>query len=326
FTPGDEPDRGYRIPAMLVLPGDQVLAFAESRQDAMSDLLDINIVERRSGDGGRTWTPIQTVQDEGSHTVHSPTPVFDATTGTVWLPYCVDYERLYLTSSVDRGVTWTPQRDLSAELGLAAGTYCHNGPGNGIQLPGGRLVIPTNQGAPRTLISDDHGVTWRLGESMGAGEEPAVFAKVDGTVCANLRNAAGAPRIVTCSPDGGLSWLPWRLDEHLTDAGTQASIMRYSGVGGGQPSRLLFSNPGAWYRGEETLRLSYDDGSTWPVARMLYDGASGYSQIGVLGDGTVLVLFEAGRNELRESITLARVDLDWLTQGSAVPVRPTVVP
>jgi hypothetical protein len=48
----------------------------------------------------------------------------------------------------------------------------------------------------------------------------------------------------------------------------------------------------------------------------VYDGAAGYSQLGVLSDGTILVLFETGRFDLRESITLARVDPDWLTQGA----------
>jgi sialidase-1 len=275
FTPGDQPGQAYRIPSMIVLPGDTVLAFAESRQEAMSDLLNIDIVERRSLDGGRTWTPIQVVEDMGTQTVHSPTVVYDDATATVWLAFCTDYEQLYMTRSTDDGVTWAPARDLSTELGLAAGTYCHNGPGSGIQLADGRRVIPTNQGDPRALLSDDHGATWCLGGSMGAGEEPLVWAAVDGTVCANLRNGAGQPRIVTCSTDEGVTWQLWRLDPNLVDAGTQAAIMRDAPSG----------------------------------------AAAGYSQIGVLSDGTILVLFETGRFDLRESITMARVDLDWLEGG-----------
>ena len=65
-----------------------------------------------------------------------------------------------------------------------------------------------------------------------------------------------------------------------------------------------------------TLRLSYDDGANWPVSRLMYQGAAGYSQIGVLSDHTILVLFETGRYDLRESLTLGRVDLGWLTQGA----------
>jgi sialidase-1 len=315
FTPGDQPGQAYRIPAMAVLPGDTVLAFAESRQEAMSDLLNIDIVERRSLDGGRTWTPIQVVEDLDTQTVHSPTVVFDDATKTVWLAFCTDYQRLHLTSSMDRGKTWTPSRDLSSELALPDGTYCHNGPGSGVQLTDGRLVIPTNQGETRVLTSADHGATWQLGGPMGGGEEPQVWVKADGSLCTNLRNAAGQPRLVTCSSDSGETWEPIREDAHLQDAGTQASIMRSPAIGS-QPADLLFANPGSPYRANMTLRRSEDDGQTWPAARLVYDGAAGYSQLGVLSDGTILVLFETGRFDLRESITLARVDPDWLTQGA----------
>ena len=322
FSPGDQPGRSYRIPALLVLPDDTVLAFAESRQEAMSDLLDIDIVLRRSVDAARTFGPIAVVADAGTQTIHSPSPVFDASTDTVWLAYCTDYSTLYVTSSADDGVTWSATRDLSQELAIPSGTWCHNGPGNGIVLPTGRLVIPTDQGDPRVLFSDDHGSTWQLGGSMGAGEEPTVIATVDGSLCANLRNARGEPRLVTCSADGGLTWPPSAPDAHLVDAGTQASLMRFTGAGDGDRSRMLFSNPGAPYRGEMTMRMSYDEGATWPVARLIYEGAAGYSQIGVLSDHTILVLFETGRYDLRQSITLARVDLDWLTQGTETPHAP----
>jgi len=312
FTPGDQPGQAYRIPAMVVLPGDNVLAFAESRQEAMSDLLNIDIVERRSADGGSTWTPIQVVEDMGTQTVHSPTVVYDDSTKTVWLAFCTDYEQLHITSSTDSGVTWAPARDLSSELALPAGTYCHNGPGVGVQLGDGRLVIPTNQGEPRALFSDDHGATWALGGTIAGGEEPQMWVKEDGTLCANLRNAPGSGRLITSSADRGASWPAPHEDPNLPDAGTQAAVMRLPALGD-QPAALLFANPGSSYRANMTLRMSEDDGQTWPVSRLLYDGAAGYSQIGVLSDGTILVLFETGRLDLRESITMARVDRAWLT-------------
>ena len=314
FAPGDQPTKAYRIPAMTVA-GDTVLAFAESRQEAMSDLLDIDIVQRRSTDGGRTWSDIAVVAADGAHTVHSPTPVYDPKTQTVWLPYCIDYERLMMISSTDAGMTWSPPRELTDEVGLAPDTWCHNGPGNGIVLESGRLLVPTTLNEPRALFSDDHGATWQFGGPMGEGEEPQVFQRIDGAVCANIRSPRGEPRTVTCSTDQGQTWPPAGPDPHLLSAGTQASIMRYSGMDDGQRSRVLFSSPGQPYRAEMTLRLSYDDARTWPVSRVLWSGASGYSQLAVLPDGTILLAFEAGEHDLRESITLARVDLDWLTGG-----------
>jgi sialidase-1 len=316
FTPGEEPGRDYRIPAMIVLPDDVLLAFAESRVEGMSDLLDINIVMKRSLNGGKTWSPIQVLEDVGKRTVHSPAPVFDQDTQTVWLPFCIDYETLYITESTDAGVTWSEPRNLSNELGLPAGTWCHNGPGNGIQMSTGRLVIPTSQGEARVLYSDDHGASWLLGEAIGRGEEPQVFERANGTLCANLRNQRGEPRIVACSQNGGMTWEPWRFDENLPDAGTQASIMRFSSGQEQMRNRILFSNPGAPYRGEFTIRMSYDEGQSWPVSKLVYEGAAGYSQLAVLSDYTILALFETGKYDLRESITLIRVDLNWLTNGN----------
>jgi len=315
FSPGEEPGRGYRIPAMLVLPGDVLVAFAESRIDAMSDLLDIHIVMKRSLDGGQTWSPIQVVQDYGNHTVHSPAPVFDRDTQKIWLPFCIDYETLYITESADAGLSWSEPRNLSEELGIPSGTWCHNGPGNGIQMSTSRLVIPTSLGDAKVLYSDDHGMSWKIGEPIGRGSEPQVFERVDGALCANLRNERGESRIVACSQDGGETWEQWDFNENLSDAGTQASIMRFSSQAEQMRNRILFSNPGATYRGEFTIRMSYDEGETWPISRLVYQGAAGYSQLAVLSDFSILALFETGKYDLRESITLARLNLDWLSGG-----------
>jgi sialidase-1 len=315
FTPGEEPGRGYRIPAMISLPGDIVLAFSESRINAMSDLLDIHIVMKRSLDGGETWSPIQIIEDVGTHTVHSPCPVYDQETQTIWLPYCIDYETLFITNSTDAGLTWSEPHNLSRELGLPKGTWCHNGPGNGIQTSKGRLVIPTSLGDARVIYSDDHGLTWEMGEPIGKGGEPQVFERVDGMLCANLRSARGGYRIQACSSDGGETWEPWSYNENLPAAGTQASILRFTTVTTSDRNRVIFSNPGAPYRGEFTIRLSYDEGDTWPISKLVYQGAAGYSSLSVLSDHSILALFETGRYDLRESITLIKLDLSWLTDS-----------
>jgi sialidase-1 len=315
FTPGEEPGRGYRIPAMIALPGDIVLAFSESRINAMSDLLDIDIVMKRSLDGGETWSPIQIVKDIGRHTVHSPCPTYDQETQTVWLPYCIDYETLFITHSTDAGSTWSKARNLSRELGLSEGTWCHNGPGNGIQTSKGRLVIPTSLGDARVIYSDDHGTTWKLGEPIGKGGEPQIFERADGTLYATLRSTRGGYRIQACSSDEGESWQPWSYNDNLSAAGTQASILRFTSEESKDRNRVLFSNPGASYRGEFTIRLSYDEGATWPVSKLVYQGAAGYSSLAVLSDYSILALFETGKYDLRESITLIKVDLNWLTNG-----------
>jgi sialidase-1 len=316
FMPGEEPGRGYRIPAMIALPDDTVLAFSESRINAMSDLLDIHIVMKKSPDGGRSWSPLQVVEDVGTHTVHSPCPVYDRETQTIWLPFCIDYETLFITSSSDAGLSWSEPRNLSQELGIAEGTWCHNGPGNGIQTSKGRLVIPTSLESARLIYSDDHGQTWQIGSPIGKGGEPQIFERVDGTICANLRSTRGGKRIQACSRDGGETWENWNYNQDLPAAGTQASIMRFSTENEGDRNRVLFSNPGAPYRGEFTLRMSYDEGHTWPISKLVYQGAAGYSSLAVLSDHSILALFETGRYDLRQSITLIKIDLEWLTDGT----------
>lgn len=47
-----------------------------------------------------------------------------------------------------------------------------------------------------------------------------------------------------------------------------------------------------------TLFASYDDGTTWPYQREIYQGPYGYSDIAVLSDGRVACLFELNKQDL----------------------------
>jgi sialidase-1 len=65
------------------------------------------------------------------------------------------------------------------------------------------------------------------------------------------------------------------------------------------------------------MRLSTDDGATWPVSRSLYAGPSGYSDTAVLPDKTILCLFENGERKYNDRISVARLNLAWLTAGKS---------
>ena len=65
-----------------------------------------------------------------------------------------------------------------------------------------------------------------------------------------------------------------------------------------------------------TIRLSYDEGKTWPVAKVLYAGSAAYSDLVVLPDGEIGCLYE--RDDYRK-ITFARFTLGWLTDGKDQP-------
>ena len=86
-------------------------------------------------------------------------------------------------------------------------------------------------------------------------------------------------------------------------------VFRHDGAKG----RILFSNPASLKREKMTVRLSYDDGKTWPVAKELHAGPAAYSCLAVLPDGSVACLYERGVKHPYETITLARFSLEWLT-------------
>lgn len=311
---------GYRIPALITLPGDIMLAFCESRWDPMADWGDIDIVMRRSLDGGDTWSSIKVLQNRGKHTVHNPCPLFDNDTQTVWLPFCVDYDRVFIMNSTDLGITWSEPRELTQELGVE-GSYCATGPGNGIQMSNGRLIIPAELGGACVIFSDNNGATWQKGSNVGKGEEPQVFESVNGSLVINCRVNRGGYKLMAWSHNGGVSWDPYFYNKDLPEAGTQASIFRFTNTSTHMQSRILFSNPNYFSRGHITLRMSYDDGLTWNVSKEIYEGPSAYSSIAILSDYTICVLIEAGKYDYRESITFIKVDIDWLTDG-----QDTLVP
>jgi sialidase-1 len=109
-------------------------------------------------------------------------------------------------------------------------------------------------------------------------------------------------------------------------------MVRYSTAKHGGRNRLLFANPdnlekdgGPGETGKPrdrknvTVKLSYDEGKKWPVSRTVEAGYSGYSDLAVLANGTILLLYEKAPDGARafqpDSLTLAKFSLAWLTNG-----------
>src|SRR6185369_8466498 len=93
WTAGEDGYHTYRIPALLVTKQGSVLAFCEGRKTAGGDHGDLDLVMKRSTDGGSTWSPQSIVYEEGDTakiTIGNPCPVVDQSTGTIWLPFCRD--------------------------------------------------------------------------------------------------------------------------------------------------------------------------------------------------------------------------------------------
>ena len=86
FTSKSEGYAQIRIPAVLVTKTGSVLAFAEGRQKP-TDQAENDIVMKRSSDGGRTWSALRVLHDDGANSLNNPTVVQERETGRIFLWY-----------------------------------------------------------------------------------------------------------------------------------------------------------------------------------------------------------------------------------------------
>ncbi len=375
FESGTDGYAAYRIPGIVVTQRGTVLAYCEARR-GRGDWDAIDIMLRRSTDGGRTWSETRKIADvpgpkvkntvapakrragEQEVTYNNPVAIVDRS-GAVHFLFCLEYARCFYLRSDDDGATWSAPVEITATFDRFRPAYdwkvLATGPAHGIQLRNGRLLVPiwlsTSTGAnahhpsvTSVIFSDDSGRTWLPGE-IAAPDTPdcvvpneTVAVQLDnGHVLLNVRNESKQNRrVIVESADGATGWSRPRFDDALWEPICMASMARVSSAAGGQNrSRIVFANPhnldvakGPAKRGEKrdrknlSIKLSYDEGGTWPVNRSLEPGASSYSDLTVLPDGTILCLYERGRGTSGgdptkdfAGITVARFNLEWLTDG-----------
>jgi sialidase-1 len=329
----------YRIPVLAVAPGGAVLAACEARGGRGGDWDANDILLRRSADHGGSFAEPITLVD---HTDFGPGPannlvlIADAEHDCVHGLFCHDYRRVFYIRSDDGGVTFGDPREITDTFAEFRAQYdwvvCATGPGHGIRLRSGRLVVPVwlsdgswkefgphhrghRPNLAATVYSDDAGATWRAGELitrpeakasdgrvLGNCNEAALAELPDGRVMINMRNGSEADRrLISVSPDGASDWsTPW-FDETLIAPACLGSLVAH-------PSGdLLFSNPANLEnemippddllrhdRKRLTVRLSRDGGRSWPAARVLEPGPAGYSHLAVLADNRVACFYEDG--------------------------------
>lgn len=352
YVSGTEGYHTFRIPSLVISKRGTVLAFCEGRKETRHDFGTIHLMLKRSTDGGRTWGDLQMIykekeKDDEKVTCGNPCPVVDEETGEIHLPYCRNNDRVFVMSSNDDGLTWSQPREITSSVKPPQWKWYGTGPGHGIQLKqgpdAGRLLVPSHHWEPgakkgfrsQMIYSDDHGKTWELGESIPLADDAAQDSKGEyyaGGECAVAEVGPGEVYLTTrCgtyamkhnrrqasrSRDGGLTWQPIQDDETLVAPCCHAGL-----VGDPRRNLILFSNPANgpipdWDHGRirMTVRASYDGGRTWPTWQMLHAGASSYSDLAVVEDGTILCLYEGGRDHRREWMRLARIQLAWLDAG-----------
>ncbi|MGA9584544.1 MAG: sialidase family protein [Terracidiphilus sp.] len=311
----------YRIPSIISTRNGTVLVFCEGRRDRQEDGSPTDIVLKRSlsnhGPSKMKWQPIQILlTTRAGEAYMNPVPIVDERDGTIFLlvnPYTQPYKdvpvHIWLMKSRDEGATWSSPTDITMGTGLK-----ELGPGIGIQMRNGRLVAPVYDGV---IFSDDHGKTWKSGGKIpDVYSESQVVELVDGSLLLNVRQ--GGHRAIGISRDGGQTWSKPENDMALSDPtdyrGCQASLIRYSRKEGGKSKNfLLFSNPSdPNHRLNMTVRISYDEGRTWPVAKRIKEGPGGYSSMTVLPDGSIGMVYESGSFR---TISFVRFKLEWITGG-----------
>jgi sialidase-1 len=363
----------YRIPGVVVTSKGTVLAYCEARKNAGGDWGHIDVLLRRSTDGGKTWqaavnlvkldgkferNPLAVAQNlgkPGEITINNPVAIADRKTGAVHFLYCIEYGRCFYMRSDDDGVTFSKPVEITATFEKFRPEYAWKvlatGPGHGIQLQNGRLIVPvwlstgTGGHAHRpsvasVIYSDDQGANWERGEIAVPNttewvnpSETVAVELADGRVMLNVRSESkNQRRLVSVSKDGATGWSRPMFQEELLEPICMASIVRLARKPESDKNRILFANPHNLKRADGkvqpglsrdrmnlSLQLSEDEGASWQVRKVLEPGFSGYSDLAVDRSGSIFCFYERGATDGKNIyrtryLTVARFNLEWLTK------------
>lgn len=343
FESGKDGYSTYRIPALLSLTDGTLLAFCEGRKNSRSDSGDIDIVLRRSLDGGRSWEPMRIIADNGPDTVGNPAPVFDRDIGVVYLLLIQNLSdgpeelivagkaprTVWMMHSKDNGETWSDPVEITKRVKDPSWTWYATGPCHGVQLENGRLLIPcdhvdgndpdySRSSHSHVIYSDDHGTSWKIGGVAQAGTNECVIVQtIEGSLYLNCRNYVRPQRrAYAWSYNNGSSFEKFGWDDNLIEPICQASMIRFTNSKEHDKNRIVFSNPASLKRERLTVRLSYDECKSWTDGKVIYEGPSAYSDLCVTKDLKICCLYECGRDDPYETITFAQFSLEWLTDGA----------
>ena len=348
FRAGTEGHHTYRIPALVRVGERTLLALAEGRRDNMNDPGGghINLVYKISPDGGKTWSALRFLdRSREGWAASNPTAVVDRRRGRVfvffnrWKPGRGSAtsrigqrdNQVWMRYSDDGGRHWSEPVDLTAAVRAIdrwSSVVC--GPGSGIQLSSGRLLVPVYGQRPRThsvwraafaVFSDDGGKTWHRGKWVDVNcNENQMVELDDGRVLVDARQEGGTThRWVAESHDAGGSWREPRAGISVTPVCTSLVRYRPEGAAG---SWYVWSGPRGPGRMDLVLRISTDQCRSFGRELLIGPGPAAYSNLAVLQDGCVAVLWEAGQRHAYETIRFAVIPRQMITRLAAKGAGP----
>ena len=326
---GDEGVHTFRIPGLITTNKGTLIAVYDIRYTTSRDLPgNIDVGMNRSSDGGNTWEPMKIIMDMGlpheNNGVGDPTILFDPATNRIWVaalwskgnrsiagsgPGLSPDEtgQLVLTYSDDDGLTWAQVYSITPEIKDPKWNLFFQGPGAGIVMKDGTLVIPTQYWSEdkipfsNIIYSKDHGKTWKtsLNAPKSNTTESQVVETNPGVLMLNMRDNRGRYRSISTTSDFGTTWKEHPTSRNaLPDPICQGSIIKTLFE---EKEILFFCNLDTSSKNREkmTLKASLDFGESWPSKyHHLFDERNtfGYSSISMVDQNTIGVLYEGIRN------------------------------
>lgn len=336
FKQGDHDFGIFRAPGLVRTASGNLIVSAEGRKNPEMRWSETRPFIRVSADGGKSWSDAQVFVDApadakqnavlmesgaaepGQIGVHNLTGTADKDGGVHWL-YAVEFSRVFYQKTDDKGAKSGDPVEITAVFDKFKDEVDWKvvapGPGHGVQLASGRLVVPVwisdgsegiglQAAAVSTVYSDDGGKTWERGEIVAKHftlentktgtpielpSEAAIAQAADGTVVLNIRNKAlKGQRAQATSADGATGWSEAVFVDGLMEPICQGSLTSAGDKG------LVFANPANMImRKSLTARLSTDGGKTYPASHVIDDGIAGYSDLASDGS-TVWAVYERG--------------------------------
>ncbi len=295
------------------------MSVADKRINNIADLPnDIDVVCRRSTDGGRSWSEYITVARHDSIGGYGdPALVCDRNSGDLivisthgqglWLPTPGE---ICVSRSSDGGLTWKPPVSINDQILTcdpegSQPIKCNSAfasSGRAVQLSDGRIMfvlVTRREGVEQftcyAVYSDDGGHTWHVSATPTTtdGDESKIAQTADGTLITSIRDRRRMCRLFSRSTDNGVTWSSPRQIVTLPDPACNGDFIRYTHDG---HDLLLHSLPTGGSRHNVTIFVSRDNGATWTPTRRVARGASAYSSMTVLPDGSVGILTEEAAN------------------------------